>query len=668
MVQERCVKKSFLDSLEDIKERMKEKRTKKLAKVATVSKALSTKVKIINNSSVTVKSLQANNKSLALAVEAEKCKTRQAQDLILHLKREHQRLMFENFILRKKLNMQRESNSSDAKLASLKEIISKITHNLVETVDLLGPAHALCCSDGIPTSTPASVEVKRTALPSEPLVQMCEPATDAQRNFNPVLQRGSVPGRRNRLEESKAWASSSSQPKSNLEKPNSEAEQNNSFLRNVSMRRRASSLNVCIEELPIIKSLEEEPNLNPRCDVSEEEMLIPAECLNKSSNDGVMDVYPDQSPSKEEFIPFTNHSQISSSTPEPKPKQSQSLKCKSESRAGREKVRKGKTDWQGPVQLKKPWEKSKPRDRSKSRERSASKPIISKDKVNTSLNSGDAYDFSCEESIHITPFRQTKPGSNLEENEEPVNDQSLKSPSSSSEEELNDSLYVPTKAKAKSRNVEQNATSLPLRPRSKRNKPLQQQSAEKTENKSSEQAKEDVARGKRSTRNGFKGSVETALKPSKTPDGSKENVLMPERINTKENAKLSTNVHAAQDDRVYSIDRNMCEFEGTSASQRISLLDVTNLSTGSGSIESKKHSFPFSDEKRKMSGSCMRKRRCTVTVNYAEPSLNKKLRRGDPFTNTEFLLSPIFKNDNPNRKSATRKSLAKYNEAFVGCR
>ncbi|XP_056375941.1 shugoshin 1 isoform X2 [Hyla sarda] len=612
MAKERCVKKSFQDSLEDIKERMKEKRTKKLSKVATVNKPLSAKVQIISNTSVTVKSFQANNKALALALEAEKCKTRQAQDLILHLKREHQRLMFEIFMLRRKLNMQQGNNSSEAKLESLKEIIAKVTHNLLETANLLGPAHALCSSSGSQASTPASVEVKRSTpspiVAPEPLAEMCKPAPDAQRNFRRVLE-GAIPGKRRRQEEtsekgtsgnriSKGRTFSSSQRKSEHEKPEEEAEYDNSFLKNVSLRRRASSLNVCIEESSIVKSLEEEQNLDSRCGVFDKEIILPAE--EGLNNDDVMDMYSNESPSKEEFIPFTDNCQISSSTPEPKAKQTQSVKAKMESRPGREKVRRGKADGQPPVPLKKPWEKSKPRARSKSRERGASRPVASKDKVNTSINSGDAYDFAFEESIHVTPFRQTKPSSNPEENEEPVQEQSIKS-SSSSDEELNDSLYVPAKAKAKNGNGEKNPAALPLRPRSKRNKELQQQCVEQTENKSSEQTKQG-------------------------------------------------------------------ESEGNSAALRVSLMDVTNLSSGSGSTESKKHSFPFADDNRKVSGSFMRKRRCTVTINYAEPNLSKKLRRGDPFTDTEFLLSPIFKNGDPKRKSINRKSLAKYNEAFVGCR
>ncbi|XP_073534067.1 shugoshin 1 isoform X3 [Phyllobates terribilis] len=610
MAKERCVKKSFQDSLEDIKERMKEKRTKKLAKVATVSKALSTKVKIIGNSSVTVKSFQVNNKALALALEAEKCKSRQAQDLILQLKHEHQRLMYEIFLLRRKLTMQQGNRSSDTKFASLKEIIGKVTHNLLETANLLGPAHALCSSDGSQSSSPASGAVKSMPptplLVPEPLPQTCEPVSDAQRNFSHVLERGSRPGGRSRQEESSEKTTSGNQK-------------------------------------------------------SKEEVIVPAE---ECFNDKVMDMSPIQSPLKEEFHPFTNHCQISSSTPDPKPKPSQRPKAKTESRTGREKVIKGKADSQGPVPLKKPWEKSKPRARSKSRDRGASKPVVPKDKMNSSLNSGDAYDFVCEESVHVMPFRQTKLDSHPPENEEPDHEQSVKS-SSSSSDEPNDSLYVPTKAKVKSRNVEQNTAPLPLRPRSKRNKHLPQTCAEKTENKGSEQVKPDAARRKKKARSSTKGTEETDVKlADDVTERRREVGSLPRGRKKEENAKLSIHV---QKNLVHSTDKNMCELEGTSAAPRFSLSDVTNVSTSSGGTDHKKHSFPFPDD-RKISAGSMRKRRCTVTVSYAEPSLNKKLRRGDPFTDTEFLRSPVFKNSDSKLKSMNRKSLARYNEAFVGCR
>lgn len=147
MVKERVQKKSYQQSLEDIKEKMKERRTKRLANASApirrrarmINKsngedALS-KVNITNgnkhhdrddfvnhytpclllvgnNAHNILKSIQMNNTSLAVALQAEKEKVRQANAVILQLKRDQQALFFHLLLLKRKLK-EHEANVSE---------------------------------------------------------------------------------------------------------------------------------------------------------------------------------------------------------------------------------------------------------------------------------------------------------------------------------------------------------------------------------------------------------------------------------------------------------------------------------------------------------------------------------------------------------------------------
>lgn len=106
--------------------------------------------------------------------------------------------------------------------------------------------------------------------------------------------------------------------------------------------------------------------------------------------------------------------------------------------------------------LKKPWENPKPRARSKSRNRSATRaktaPPTQGNKLNTSLGFNDTFDFDCEESVHVTPFRakaeDNPPATPIsEELPQKASVDSTKNESSSSfpSSESEDSLYVPKK-------------------------------------------------------------------------------------------------------------------------------------------------------------------------------------------------------------------------------
>lgn len=114
--------------------------------------------------------------------------------------------------------------------------------------------------------------------------------------------------------------------------------------------------------------------------------------------------------------------------------------------------------------LKKPWENPKPRARSKSRDQSASRTKSAAqsqgNKLNTSQGFNDTFDFDCEETVHIAPFKaKAEDGQSATpiSEEGPRDDQALdgaSSPppqhgetSSSLSSESDDSLYVPQKSR-----------------------------------------------------------------------------------------------------------------------------------------------------------------------------------------------------------------------------
>lgn len=114
--------------------------------------------------------------------------------------------------------------------------------------------------------------------------------------------------------------------------------------------------------------------------------------------------------------------------------------------------------------LKKPWENSKPRARSKSRDRSATRAKTAApsqgNKLNTSLGFNDTFDFDCEGTVHVTPFRakaddqparpisaETPQRGQARTEASPVVSKQNESSSSSPSSESEDSLYVPQKTR-----------------------------------------------------------------------------------------------------------------------------------------------------------------------------------------------------------------------------
>ncbi|KAJ1102033.1 hypothetical protein NDU88_007092 [Pleurodeles waltl] len=687
---------------------MMEKRNKKLAKVAAVNKVISTKVKtkILNNSAVMMKNFQANNRALAQALEEEKIKMRQAQDVILCLKREYQSLVFQTIVLRRKLNLQQSSESAEFKLAHLREIIGKVTQNLLETANLLGPAQELCSTDLNTRPAHSSGEKKSSELPAakttvprpgDKIVDVAEMrvAEHVSPSAAGSLQTSEKGNPSKRISRGSRCVRLSNLLNVSEEESQKEAAGDES-LKNVSIRRRRrSTLRSSKGESSFVGVLSP-PGHSTLGDLSqihgENEqtgVAVPLDdlCLDSVVESAAIDNCPleDQTDLELSLVPLDTLAAIKSSTP-----QTRSKPAPRRERAGRERVRKGKADAPVIAPLKKPWENSKPRARSKSRERGTGKQTATgKEKLDISVCSNDAYDFVAEESVHITPFRQGKVP------EESVVAECQSSSGDKNESEEDDSVYVPYNKKARNRLSleEEQGRAAPLRPRSKRQPAkAQQQSLDEKENgKNVKSAPKSGVAAPKSKKNkkpvGSKNKNENG--PTEAPsvvgmnksnaDNAMEildgqifrspRILESTTVAEVYSPKIVHNVLAVTPITNKQELHLLEESPGVSLTPRFGLRDLTNFSGSSGGGQSRKISCPmFTVENKGTVALDARKRRCTVTVSYKEPNLNGKLRRGDRFTDTEFLSSPIFKHKDSKRKSFMRKSLTRYNEAFVGCR
>ncbi|XP_074051824.1 shugoshin 1 isoform X2 [Macrotis lagotis] len=593
MAKEKCLKKSFQDSLEDIKERMKEKRNKRLAQIGKPKPILATKCQyILANPSTQLKSYQENNKALALALENERSRVRDAQDTILHLKKECQYLNFQLFIVRRKLASQQTEDSTQAKLATLRGIICKVTQKLLETADLLSPAQALC-STNWKTCTSEMEECYNEDLNSDSEVNdllhlpRCESVLDAD-----------LPGKAELLR-IEGESSPVCQDTLGLNIEASSAKEEEKLLDSVlprSVSVRCSSVqkrhtNIChletLDHLEIGNLTEEFCKL----DNLEFEKNLINNLVTKNLNQNICQNQINLSPALIEPETLTETECV---VVKPKEKQTE-MKNKYSQRGKRE--QKGKSSGT-----------SKSKCASKgTKSRSGGNKTLSKEKLDESDDFNDAYNFNCEERVHITPFRSRKVNDDDECEQEEIGIQSeLNSSGSSISEQDSGELYVPFKQKSKyMQNLDSLLSPVQMRPRSKR-----------------------------------------VLLEEKTfvPEGSQESSV---RTDTS---------------------RCLSSPSETQQSFHLSLKDVTNIHPTSRE-KRRKHSLPFSKSE-ESSALPLCKRRCTLSVNYKEPALATKLRRGDPFTDICFLNSPIFKQKKDSRQSRSSKkhSLSKYNEAFVGCR
>ncbi|KAM9737211.1 LOW QUALITY PROTEIN: shugoshin 1 [Menidia menidia] len=653
MARERAQKKSFQESLEDIKERMKERRNKRLASAAAPSmgrRRMTNKISGTNTTHTILKGVQLNNKALAVALQSEKEKVRQANAVILQLKREQQALFLHLLLFKKKLKEREalagcsaETKTADGQAEAKPPPDSsrgeKTSQSLKPDAGHLSPAspdsaaNAEYCLLGRSLVCSLSVILSRLCCLDHPL-----------RKRSRDLRNAALPstvGQRRR--------------------PADRAS-----------RRRSGRV-------------QEQRPLGEEAPASGFGPAAPSPILSDAKR-------PGGSPGGAEPEPDPVHTEeVCHSTPEPAPprrRQQQPAKRQAQQRAP----------------LKKPWENPKPRARSKSRERSATRaraapPPPPGGKLNTSLGSNDTFDFDCEEAVHVTPFRakmedvQPPPpvceggaGAQAPPAAPPGGQTSSSSPSSESE----DSLYVPQRSRRRKTS--------PERPRAVTTRRGRPSRGVRRTGSGPPPPEPTVLRDEAPTPKASEGGADLHGSPaesilSNSPETERLDQEDPRSGPQREEDGLPP-VSPLVEAEMMRIDSVLSNFGDSSCEapsllrhqtpQRLktctkrglgvrrggrglSLCDVTNLSPAAyRSLSDARGSAP--------SGPAP-KRRCTMAVDYKEPSLNAKLRRGDKFTDVQFLRSPIFK-QKPGRRSVqkSRSSVGgqqpfeKYNESFVGCR
>ncbi|XP_041931905.1 shugoshin 1 isoform X3 [Alosa sapidissima] len=690
-------KKSFQQSLDDIKEKMKEKRNKRLASACAVNRG---KPKGKTNGQVkpfVLKSVQVNNKALALALEAEKDKVRQAQGVILQLKRERQALFFHLLLLKRTAlttqsstpEPQRRLDSSSSGLSGSKKgaggdmCPDDLAKQPVEAVSTGGHCHK------ISPQLPATVGTRRrrkTGGRRSECIDPAYPPLAATENASTQDQESRLVETQEEVEEEAGLHDCSEMMETCLEPHNVQTK---------------------VHHAPEQPKKRGRPPKQATQKQTAPKQTVPKPAARK------------QTASKQTSQLSTEGNQPQTQIPDPP--------CP---------VR-GRLLQTGPharrvvaAPLKRPWENSRPRARSKSRDRTggrATQPPPSNSQkhqapnINNSLNMNDTFDFDCEEAVHMTPFRggpkadqcstETAQDPPQEDTQDPPQEDTPKTNSSLSEdEEEGDSLYIPNSRTCRRQEVH----SPPRRARSKRRAALQGANQGKTGHRHTSDIKPQTERDSRRTEaiiddqtespdkeglrvsESFGAGIQplqspcTELLPDSPVFVYSENLDLSEYNKATGTADLKDEgprSPAASDmeEELLLIEDPLCGLPSRSQSlglERkkpslkfrrcaggavvrsavgVALTDMTNLSPAARRALPSVQSHPLPGH-----SPVIRKRRCTAAVDYKEPSISKKLRRGDKFTDTKFLRSPIFKQKS--RRSLKRmSSLGKYNESFVGC-
>ncbi|XP_064205062.1 shugoshin 1 isoform X1 [Anguilla rostrata] len=693
MVRERVQKKSYQQSLEDIKEKMKEKRSKRLQSACATSRGLSknkSKINMVSSSRpLLLKSVQENNRSLARALEEEKAKLRQAQGLVLQMKREQQALLLHLLLLRRKLH-ERDQGAG----------LPKHTQSPPAKQGRVDSGAAPFASSPVRIDPACDQEAFKLDICTEE--EPSQPMDEAPLHMAEVLERAALP-------------------------------------RTVTARRRPESRRSSAHKRGRRSFCQRNGPALPEpfaCEGEEPEEGGAAGgrgAKPAADQQGEPELSLDLEPLPQEFGPAQQ------STPEPPPPKAARPRPQQQDQqrkptASRARPERGRKPDRAP--LKRPWENAKPRARSQSRERAKTKPRATPgdrakatpgDRLNASLGSNDTFDFDCEEAVHLTPFRAggrpagEEPGGATPGGGGAGGGASPSSSESSSSQDEDDSLYQPYRKARPNAGGVARAETPPRRARSKRRSILRARLAlgpGRDEENASPKPRPTCGSTEAgrlvdlSQSEGIPESNTTAVprhpKPRRTSVMDKENQPAndgadPLSFGAESEVFLSEADPApltpGEEPAVCPADAPLCAFtaptcltpatgrktrppvttekksrKGTCglwarSNRRSGPCDVTNVSYaafrkfsagrshgGSASASTGADSAPGPP----------RKRRSTIAVDYKEPTLSAKLRRGDRFTDTQFLRSPIFKQKRRSAKSA-RTPLSKYNESFVGC-
>ncbi|XP_010117303.1 PREDICTED: shugoshin-like 1 [Chlamydotis macqueenii] len=598
------LKKPFKDSLDAIKERMKEKRNQKWMRLGKNSQISTVKSKKATNSSLQMKSIQENNRALAKALQEEKLKLRDAQATILYLSREYQDLRVQMFDLERSLRFHKAQGLVQNQLSALNEIISKVSQNLLDSIDLLGPAKNLCSIDVNQSVLSSALENTCSVVGQIHSVGPLQCAGGDDRVHPSWIEADSE---RNKLSNSMSVICEESDCTISLTKtvldkgqtsdvhldnipselenilPSEENGFSNVLSKSVSTRRHYSKMRnhneLYIGVLDHSEAPDSTKELSKQDEITLEESL--EKCTVENINSGIPQLNENKVGSELMLrrIDFETAQFNLNGNSDLKQR-----KCESreDCQVRKEKHQKGKLEC--------------PKNTSRRRPKQRQGKEASKEKLDLLGDSSDAYDFHFEERVHVSPFRQNKV--NYTDTDANDKDDLSETNTIESSDDSDDSLYEPYKSKSKKRksSVDKKDTSpVHVRPRSKR---------------CLAQREQKLHNGKETESN--KSSDKSIRQPSEPSHRG-----------------------------------HLCDVTNTT-----SLLPNTGNATG----------VPEGPPSPK------RKRSCTLTVSYKEPSIAGKLRRGDPFTDTNFLNSPIFKQKkNVKCNSLKEVSLSKYEEKFVVC-